>query len=311
MAKLKNLSFMENKSVSEIKQIAREYAQKFNDEIETFFELPSGFEKKTVEAMKYSITNGGKRLRAFLVYETAKLFGIEFEESIRTSVALEMIHAYSLIHDDLPAMDDDVLRRGVPTCHIKFDEATAILAGDGLQTLAFEVLADEKTHIDAKIRCKLISYLANSAGAFTGMIAGQTLDIFAETYPNELCDEKMVKDIEKMKTGRLIKFACEAGAILGNANDKEFIALCEYASKIGQAFQIADDILDAIGDEKKVGKTLNKDDKKVTFVSIYGIDKAKKIAKDLIEQAKEDISIFEDKANNLKLLADYMIDRDY
>lgn len=296
---------------SEIQNILKNYALNFNYEVIKILPLPIGEEKKTVEAMIYSLTNGGKRIRAFLVSETAKLFGVSEKESFRVAAALEMIHAYSLIHDDLPAMDDDILRRGKPTCHVKFDEATAILAGDGLLTLAFEILSDEKTNKDAEIRCKLISHIANAAGAFDGMIAGQTLDMFSETCTKEQATPELVKNIEKMKTGRLIKFACEAGAILGKSSEKEYNKLTRYAKNIGQAFQIADDILDVSGDEEKVGKTLNKDEKKTTFISIFGLETAKKIAKELVNDAKNNLETFGTKANNLKMLADFIIDREY
>lgn len=299
--------------MNDIKAILNEYLTKFNAKLPSLFSAPLGDEKKTTEAMLYSLTNGGKRMRAFLVYETAKLFDIDFDKSFRVAAALEMIHTYSLIHDDLPAMDNDTLRRGKPTCHIQFDEATAILAGDGLLTYAFEVLSDEKTHKDANIRCKLINTLANTAGAYNGMIAGQTLDLFADNSPKEQKNEALIKHIEEMKTGRLIKFACEAGTILGNASKEEYVSLMKYARNIGMAFQIADDILDAVGDPALVGKTLNKDKEqgKVTFVTLYGIDNAKEKAKKLISEAIETITRFGDKSKNLQLLAKYIIDRKY
>ncbi|MDR1694974.1 MAG: polyprenyl synthetase family protein [Lactobacillaceae bacterium] len=296
-----------------IQEIIKGYSDKFNSNLLELFNTTHGYEKKTVEAMLYSLTNGGKRLRAFLVFETAKLFGIQFEKSFRVSAALEMIHAYSLIHDDLPAMDNDVMRRGKPTCHIQFDEATAILAGDGLLTYSFEILSDKKTHENPEIRCNLIQRLANAAGAYNGMIAGQTLDLYADNCPKEQKNESLIKHIEEMKTGRLIRFACEAGTILGQANEEQFKALIKYARNIGMAFQIADDILDAEGDPKLVGKTLqkDKDQGKVTFVTLYGIDNAKETANQLINEAKNTVDIFKDKAKNLKLLADYIINRKY
>lgn len=299
--------------MTDIKEIIGKYSNKFNSNLLKLFKIPNGAEKKTIEAMIYSTTNGGKRLRAFLVYETAKLFEISFEKSFRVAAALEMIHSYSLIHDDLPAMDDDVLRRGKPTCHIQFDEATAILAGDGLLTYAFEILSSNKTHSNAEIRCMLIQHLSNAAGAFDGMIAGQTLDLFADNCSKEEKNEELIKHIEEMKTGRLIKFACEAGAILGQATKKEYNALMKYARNIGMAFQIADDILDAEGDPALVGKTLKKDKEqgKVTFVTLYGIEKARQMAKDLIDEAISELNIFKTKANNLKLIAKYIVDRKY
>lgn len=295
-----------------IKKILNSYSQKFNLKLAAFFPLPDGEEKRVVEAMKYSVMNGGKRLRPYLVSETAKLFGVSETKSLRTAAALEMLHSYSLIHDDLPAMDNDDLRRGKPTCHKQFDEATAILAGDGLLTYAFEILSDKKT-ADTETRCELIRYLANAAGAFTGMIAGQMVDLYAEKISPKLQNETLIKHIEEMKTGRLIRYACEAGAILGKATQKQRQALIDYSRKIGIAFQIADDILDVEGNADLVGKTLQKDEKqgKITFVSLYGLSNARKIAKDLIDQAQKALDIFGSKAENLKLLAQYIIDRKY
>ena len=292
-----------------IKETLSAYAQAFNTRLSEFFPLSNLPENRVVEAMKYSVMNGGKRMRPFLVNETGSLFGLDFEKTLRTAVALECLHSYSLIHDDLPAMDNDDLRRGKPTCHKAFDEATAILAGDGLLTYAFEILSDART-ASADIRCELISKLSSGAGALGGMVAGQMLDIYAEDNPKQT-SETIIKRIEEMKTGRLISFACEAGAILGQASDAERQKLLEYSRGIGVAFQIADDILDVEGDPKLVGKTLNKDaaQGKMTFVSLYGLDKAKQIEKELVEKAQEALSSFGAKAENLRLLASYIIER--
>ena len=293
-----------------IKEQITDYSSRFNHRLPEFFPLPSGPESLVIEAMKYSVANGGKRLRPFLVYETAKLFGISFEESLRTAAALEFLHSYSLIHDDLPAMDDDNLRRGKPTCHKAFDEATAILAGDGLLTYAFEILSDEKTHPSAEIRAQLINMLASAAGAFGGMVAGQTLDLYAEKNAGT-GSETLIRHIEEMKTGRLIRFACEAGGVLGNADEKTLQVLTAYSRKIGIAFQIADDILDVEGDQVLVGKTLNKDaaQGKATFVSLLGVEKAKQLARGYIDDAKELIGIFGEKSAALSALADFIIER--
>ncbi len=292
-----------------IKETLSAYAQAFNARLSEFFPLSNLPENRVVEAMKYSVMNGGKRMRPFLVNETGSLFGLDFEKTLRTAVALECLHSYSLIHDDLPAMDNDDLRRGKPTCHKAFDEATAILAGDGLLTYAFEILSDART-ASADIRCELIAKLSSGAGALGGMVAGQMLDIYAEDNPKQT-SETIIKRIEEMKTGRLISFACEAGAILGQASDAERQKLLEYSRGIGVAFQIADDILDVEGDPKLVGKTLNKDaaQGKMTFVSLYGLDKAKQIEKELVEKAQEALSSFGAKAENLRLLASYIIER--
>ncbi|MBQ8465060.1 MAG: polyprenyl synthetase family protein [Alphaproteobacteria bacterium] len=289
----------------------KEYSHIFNETLPTYFPLPDGNERRVVEAMRYSVTNGGKRLRPFLVTETGKLFGLSFEQTINTAVALECLHTYSLIHDDLPAMDNDDLRRGKPTCHKAFDEATAILAGDGLLTYAFEILAQEKTHPDSKIRNELISSLAKGAGAFNGMVAGQMLDLFSEQKNNGLNPEKLIKHIEEMKTGRLISFACKAGAILGQADSEQLEALHNYSRGIGIAFQITDDILDVVGDPKLMGKTLHKDKEqgKITFVNLYGLEKARSIASDLIVSAQTELNIFGKKADTLKDLAQFIFDR--
>lgn len=299
--------------MKDIKTLISDYSKTFNLKLADFFVLPQGPEQRVVEAMKYSVMNGGKRLRPFLVAETAKLFGISTAKSFPVAAALEMLHSYSLIHDDLPAMDNDDLRRGLPTCHKKFDEATAILAGDGLLTYAFEVISSSKTAKEAETRCELIQCLSKAAGAFNGMIAGQMLDLYAEKISHKEQNETLIKNIEEMKTGCLIRFACEAGAILGNAGKKQRQALIEYSRKIGIAFQIADDILDIEGEQALVGKTLHKDAQqgKITFVSLYGLENARKIAHDLIKEAQDVLSIFGEKSETLKLLASYIIERKY
>ncbi len=297
-----------------IKDILKNYATRFNQEIERFFPFPEGNEKRVTQAMHYSLTRGGKRLRPFLVNETAGLFGLDFEATINTAMALEMLHTYSLIHDDLPAMDNDDLRRGFPTCHKQFDEATAIIAGDGLLTYAFEIMSRPSTAADAAVRCYLIEMLANAAGAFSGMVAGQMLDLIGATYSMSRDDkEDTIKHIEEMKTGRLLRYAVEAGAVLGKANENELKALLSYSRRIGIAFQIADDILDVTGDERTMGKTLHKDEEqnKITFVGLYGLDTAKQIARELTDAAREDISFFGNRAKNLQDLATYIIDRNH
>ena len=286
--------------MTDIKEKLSAFSRRFNDCLPEFFTLPAGPEKRVVQAMEYSVMNGGKRLRPFLVCECAALFGVPEEKSFRTAVALEMLHSYSLIHDDLPAMDNDDLRRGKPTCHKQFDEATAILAGDGLLTYAFEVISDEKTHPRPVIRSRLVKLLAEAAGAFNGMIAGQMLDLYAENLKNPAEPEKLIKNIEEMKT-----------AVLGNAQGEKYQALIDYSRRIGIAFQIADDILDVEGNQALVGKTLNKDAEqgKITFVGIYGLSKAKQIAKDFIIEAEQVLDIFGNKAQTLKELAHFIIER--
>lgn len=279
-----------------IKGLLEEYSARFNKELPKFFQNSN----PVVDAMYYSVSNGGKRLRPFLVYECARLFGVSFEQSLNVAASLEFLHSFSLIHDDLPAIDNDDLRRGLPTCHKKFGEATAILAGDGLLTYAFELLTKEE-------KCpQLVKLLSTACGAFDGMILGEMLDIIGGN------DEKSIKKIEELKTGKLIRYACESGAVLGNANEKEIEALINYARKIGIAFQIKDDILDVEGNPELVGKNLNKDSGlgKTTFVSLYGLEKAKLMAQELINEAKDSLKIFGSKSQTLCLLADFIVSRD-
>lgn len=299
------------KTMTDIKNIITDYSSRFNAEIAKAFSKPAGEERRVLEAMEYSLLNGGKRLRPYLIYETAGLFGVDFAQSFPVASALEMLHTYSLIHDDLPAMDNDDLRRGKPTCHKQFGEATAILAGDGLLTYAFERLSSSPYDNETKI--KLINLLARGAGAYDGMIAGQMLDLYAESITESPDALALIRHIEEMKTGRLLSYACQAGAIIGGASTDEYNILTEYSRYIGIAFQIADDILDVEGDQNLVGKTLKKDaaQNKFTFVSCYGIDEAKKTAAGLILKARQTISSFGDKSNNLQLLAQFIIDRKY
>lgn len=287
----------------------KQFSARFNDKLPALFTYPSGSEQQVSRAMFYSLSNGGKRLRPYLVCEVANLFGISEDISFPVAASLEMLHTYSLIHDDLPAMDNDDFRRGKPTCHKQFDEATAIIAGDGLLTYAFEVLSKAPV-ISPETKLKLISLLAERAGAFNGMIAGQMLDLQTDKSP-ELSSEEIIKHIEEMKTGCLIAYAVQAGAIIGNASSEEYTALTTYARKIGIAFQISDDILDVIGDSALMGKTLGKDAKqgKLTFVSLYGLDNARQKAEKLITEAKESLQLFGSKAADLKDLADFIISR--
>ncbi len=287
----------------------KQFSARFNDKLPALFAYPSGSEQQVSRAMFYSLSNGGKRLRPYLVCEVANLFGISEDISFPVAASLEMLHTYSLIHDDLPAMDNDDFRRGKPTCHKQFDEATAIIAGDGLLTYAFEVLSKAPL-ISPETKLKLISLLAERAGAFNGMIAGQMLDLQTDKSP-ELSSEEIIKHIEEMKTGCLIAYAVQAGAIIGNASSEEYTALTTYARKIGIAFQISDDILDVIGDSALMGKTLGKDAKqgKLTFVSLYGLDNARQKAEKLITEAKESLQLFGSKAADLKDLADFIISR--
>ena len=266
-----------------------------------------GPESRVVEAMRYTTLAGGKRIRPFLVIASADLFNVSRERSLRVAAAVEMVHSYSLIHDDLPAMDNDELRRGKPTCHIKFDEATAILVGDALLTKAFEVLSDEETHADATVRVELISVLAKAAGD-AGMVGGQMMDLFAEDHDLNLPE---ITRLQRMKTGALIAVSCESGAILGKASENARHVLHAYAHDVGLAFQIADDLLDVEGDEKQLGKKTGKDEAagKATFVSLLGVDRARDQAEVLAEQAASHLEIFAEKGKLLKELAHYVVNR--
>lgn len=264
-------------------------------------------EQKVLEAMRYSALAPSKKLRPFLVCASAGLFGVDREAALQTASALEFIHVYSLIHDDLPAMDNDDVRRGQPSCHKKFGEAAAILAGDGLLTLAFEILAHESTHPSPQVRIELITSVAKSAGV-AGMVGGQMMDIEAE-HSKLSIDEIM--HLQRMKTGALFTVSCEVGAILGKAAPKLRMAMRGYANAVGLAFQITDDLLDARGREEEMGKPTRQDKSagKATLVSAIGIERAEQQAKMLINQAKTHLEPFDDRANILKLLADFVIER--
>tara|TARA_A100001037_G_C15128237_1_gene627394 strand:+ start:139 stop:1044 length:906 start_codon:yes stop_codon:yes gene_type:complete len=268
---------------------------------------PKSGQESLFKAMRYASLNGGKRLRPFLTLESARLFGAPDKYSLRAGAAVELIHCYSLIHDDLPAMDDDDLRRGRPSCHIEFDEATAILAGDALQAAAFETLADPKTHPDAEVRTALIKALSIASGG-KGMVGGQMIDLAAE---HSNADMKMITHIQSLKTGALITFSCEAGAIIGGALKEERQALLDYAHDLGLAFQIADDLLDVLGTLEDTGKATQKDEAagKATFVSLLGVSKAQQRAELLIENAIERLDIFGDKAAHLRSIANFVVKR--
>jgi farnesyl diphosphate synthase len=257
------------------------------------------------DAIRYAVLGQGKRLRPFLVVESAALFGVDEISALRVGAALEALHCYSLVHDDLPAMDDDDLRRGQPTVHKKFDEATAILAGDALLTFAFEVLADEVTHPDAKVRVLLVAALAKSAGE-AGMVGGQMQDIASETKGFSSYAE--IAAMQARKTGALFLFATEAGAILAGADGT---ALRSFARDVGLAFQVADDVLDVESSEAALGKATQKDRGlgKATFVDLLGLDGAKREAQRLVDSACDALSGYGAQAAMLKATAQFIIDR--
>ena len=286
-----------------------EVADRVEETLAALLPKGDGPEARVFDAMAYASLDGGKRLRPFLTVQTARLFGVPDSRSLRAGAAIEFVHCYSLVHDDLPAMDDDDLRRGRPSNHIAFDEATAILAGDALQTLAFEVLADPATHPDGSVRARLVAALAEAAGA-RGMVGGQMFDIAAETAGTRFTLEQITR-LQRMKTGRLFDLSCQAGAILGGADEGERAALAAYTEALGLAFQIADDILDETGDETEVGKKVGKDAGagKATFISILGLDAARKRAKSLVIQAVEVLDCFGTRADLLREAAHFVVGR--
>jgi farnesyl diphosphate synthase len=269
---------------------------------------------RLVEAMRYASLGGGKRFRPFLVVESAALFEVPRQSALMTGAALECVHCYSLVHDDLPAMDNDALRRGQPTAHKKFDEATAILAGDGLLTFAFDILARPQTHADPTVRIELVTALARAAGV-GGMVGGQMLDLAAEgrftgNGPQQL-GETGVLTLQAMKTGALLRFACQAGGILAAAPPPRREALVRYGSAVGQAFQIADDLLDLEGDPALVGKSTGKDAAagKATIVSILGTAAAKARLRQLVAEAEQALAPFGPAADILVEGARFVADR--
>lgn len=269
--------------------------------------IPEGAEARLAEAMRYATLGGGKRLRAFLVMQSAALFAVSETCAARVGASIEMLHAYSLVHDDLPAMDDDDLRRGKPSTHKAFDEATAILAGDALQCRAFEILAEHDTHSDPQARCELVAALGAAAGA-RGMAGGQMIDMVTE---GQALDGPAVTRLQALKTGRLIQFSCEAGAILGRAQAHQRHLLAAYGRDLGAAFQIADDLLDVEGDSAQIGKTAGKDAAagKATMVAVLGPELARAHADALAKQAATYLDGFGEKAALLRALAAYVVER--
>ena len=269
---------------------------------------PHALHGRIHEAMRYATFAGGKRLRPFLVLEGGRIYGVPDARSLRAAAAIEAIHTYSLVHDDLPCMDDDDLRRGQPTVHKAFDEATAVLTGDALLTIAFEILADSATHPSGDVRCRLIQRLAQAAGS-DGMIGGQMIDMQA---PQRALSPEDVITLQQLKTGALFEFACEAGAILGEASSGERDRMRRYAADLGLAFQIADDLLDVTATTEQLGKTAGKDVEqgKATLVSVYGIDGARQKAAALAENAAALLAGHGPVAALLQELPRYIVNRD-
>ena len=284
------------------------YQQRIETELSSLFDDINNFDTTLIEAMKYSLLGGGKRIRPILVYATANACGNLNSTTDAFACALECVHVYSLIHDDLPAMDDDELRRGKPTCHIQYDEATAILAGDALQALAFDIIAQAQT-TNPQTQLLAIRQLARSSG-MCGMVLGQAIDLAAVDHTPTL---EQLANMHKHKTGALIEASIIVGALSANANDTQIAALQQYAAHIGLAFQVQDDILDVTADTKTLGKTQGSDIErnKPTYVSLLGLEAATQKALDLRDQAIAALSSFDEKADHLRALADYIIQRKY
>ncbi|WP_120496975.1 polyprenyl synthetase family protein [Kiloniella sp. EL199] len=293
--------------MSDISLALADCAQAVEEKLDELLPTVQTPEGEVVEAMRYSALGSGKRLRPFLVMETAKLFDVDQTNALQVAAALEMVHCYSLVHDDLPAMDDSDLRRGRVSVHKKWDDATAILAGDGLLTEAFAVLADQMTHPDMGVRLKLVSGLAVAAGA-KGMVGGQMIDLSPSRASLNL---EGITRLQALKTGALIRYACEAGAILGNARSEEYQALSLYAEDIGLAFQIVDDLLDYEGTPEETGKPtgVDSDAGKATFVGQLGLENARRKANELIDSAKSRLDIFAGKAQLLRDTATFIVER--
>ncbi len=290
--------------MTEIESYIINFAKKFD----AFFInlLPKDkFSKRLHSAMNYSLTVGGKRLRPVFLVEISKIFGVNIKRAFRSAAALEFIHCYSLVHDDLPAMDDDDLRRGHFTCHKKFDDATAILVGDAFQSLAFEILSDKKTHPNPEIRCRLINQLSKASGAL-GMVGGQMLDLEAEKKKLNI---KEILLLQKLKTGELFRFSCIAGPIL--SGEKDLKTFTKFADNLGMAFQIKDDLLDVEGDENMMGKKTKKDLSrgKETLISFFGKENAKRKSEELIKNSTKLLKPFGKKAQKLIELTNYVISR--
>ena len=292
-----------------LQQALSETAAAVDRGFDALLQVPPDSRAPLYEAMRYSAIGGGKRLRPLLVMAGCRLFHVDPDRALRAALAVETIHVYSLIHDDLPCMDDDDLRRGKPTLHRAFDECTAILAGDSLHALAFEILADEATHEDPFARAELIAELARAAGP-AGMAGGQMMDLMAGDGKLDLAT---VTRLQQLKTGALIAWCLEAAAIMGRVPPEGRTGLRGYARDLGLAFQIADDLLDAQGEEAKTGKRVGKDDDagKETFVSLLGVDRARQQAEMLVDQAITHLHAYGEEADLLRDIARFAVTRDH
>jgi farnesyl diphosphate synthase len=292
-----------------LKPALKAIAEDIDNSFDLLLPIPGDPRDRLVEAMRYATIGGGKRVRPLLVCATAALFGVSREAAVRVGTAIEAIHVYSLIHDDLPCMDNDALRHGKPTVHLAFDDAAAVLAGDALHDFAFEVLSDPATSGDPFTRIELIRTLATASG-MNGMCGGQMMDIVAETSSFDL---PTVTRLQQLKTGALLSASVEMGAILGKVPPEGRTHLRGYARDIGLAFQIADDLLDAEGDEAAAGKALRKDEAqgKETFLSLLGADRAREQARILVDQAIEFLASYGPEADLLRELARFIVERNH
>lgn len=293
----------------ELKPALNALSAALNNRFDRFLAVPEGPREPLYLAMRHATMNGGKRIRPLLVVSACDLFGVDKERSLRVALAVEAIHCYSLVHDDLPCMDDDDVRRGQPTVHKQFSEAMAVLAGDALQALAFELLAEDATHEDPRVRAELVLELARAVGA-RGMVGGQVMDMAAETIRFDLPETTR---LQQLKTGALISFSVEAGAIMGRANPDHRRMLRGYAHDLGLAFQIADDLIDVEGDPQRAGKRVHKDAQagKATFVSLLGVDRAREQARMLTDQAIQHLHGFGAEADLLRAIAQFTTQRDH
>ncbi|MEM7766886.1 MAG: polyprenyl synthetase family protein [Pseudomonadota bacterium] len=287
----------------------REVADQITVALDQLIPSASGPEADLMRAMRHAALANGKRMRPFYVLETGKMFDAPEKSLLRAAAALECVHTYSLVHDDLPCMDDDAFRRGQPTVHKAFDEATAVLAGDALLTLAFDILAHRDTHEDAELRIRLIAALARASGA-QGMVGGQMIDMLGDDMPRDL---NTITRMQRLKTGALISHAVEAGALLGGASAHQRQALSGFAHDLGLAYQIADDLLDAEGDETLMGKAAGKDHSKgkANFVTLLGVDGARERVRLLSAQSKEHLALFHDRAKILRQSVDFVLGRQH
>ena len=284
--------------------------KEIDEKLLSFLKINKITQKRLIDAFIYSTIGSGKRIRAYLLVEAFRLFdNMKFyDDALNIAASLELIHTYSLIHDDLPSMDNSLLRRGKKTCHIKYDEATAILLGDGLQSLAFEIITNNELTLDDRTKVNICNKLAEAIG-FKGMVAGQMMDLMSEgRYDKFIPDKKFIIQTQRLKTGALIDFSLQAGGIIGGAKKSELEILSGFGKRIGLAFQIVDDILDATSNEENLGKTTDLDSKqgKVNFVTLLGLEKSRKKVEDLIIQAKSELEKFSVNTENLMKIAEFV-----